>query len=318
MRAISAMLLTLLLSAGAAAASRDALITEAVIPGATLRIEVLPPIDEQKAAELVSWLQYVSDNMRLAYGRFPSESPRIVVIPATDRSWGGNSPVPFGRLTRSGEDKIELYVNADRPIEEFYGDWTATHEFSHLMLPYVDGRYRWISEGFASYYQNVLMARAGQYSAEQAWQKLYSGLERGRASRPDLTLNEAAAAGVRQARMKIYWSGAAIALLADVELRERSGGRESLDTVLEQLQRCCLPSARTWSGPELFQQLDSLVAGRPIFMPLYERYANRSGFPAFHPTLERLGIGTDSRRISLQRSAELSHIRKAITDRREL
>lgn len=317
MRKIAAILVSLIFSINAHAASRSALSTETAIPGATLRIEVLRPIDEKKAAEFVNWLQAASGNVRLAYGRFPSKSPRIVVIPTEGRSWGADSPVPFGRLTRRGEDKIELYVNADRPIEDFYGDWTATHEFSHLMLPYVGDRYRWISEGFASYYQNVLMARAGQYSAELAWQKLYAGLERGRASRPDLTLNEAAVAGVRRARMKIYWSGAAIALLADVELRERSGGRQSLDTALDELERCCLPSTRTWSGPELFARLDALV-DRDVFVPLYKRYANQSGFPDVHPILLRLGIATDGDRISLRRTAELGKIRDAITDRREL
>lgn len=317
MRAIRAALIALLFVGDAAVASRETLVTEETIPGATLRIEVLSPIDAQKAAEIVEWLRSASTNVSLAYGRFPSRSPRIVVIPTEDRSWGGNSPVPFGRLTRKGEEKIELYVNANRPIEEFYDDWTATHEFSHLMLPYVGERHRWISEGFASYYQNVLMSRAGRYTATEAWQKLVAGLERGRVSRPDLTLNEAAAAGVRQARMKIYWSGAAIALLADIELRERSGGSESLDVALDRLHRCCLPSRRTWSGPELMKQLDALVDGA-VFMPLYRRYADRRGFPEFRPALERLGITTDDDRVSLRRESELNRIRDAITDRREL
>ncbi|MGI9237305.1 MAG: hypothetical protein ACR2QZ_07905 [Woeseiaceae bacterium] len=317
MRNLLAFSITLLLLAEAPAASRESLLSEATIPGATLRIEILQPIEETKAAEILEWLRSASSNVSLAYGRFPSPSPRIVVIPAENRRWGGDKPVTFGRVTRHGEEKIELYVNADRPIEEFYRDWTATHEFSHLMLPYLGKRYRWISEGFASYYQNVLMSRAGQYTAREAWQKLYSGFERGRVSRPDLSLNEAASAGIRQARMKIYWSGAAIAMMADIELRERSGGRESLDVALDRLQRCCLPSRRTWSGPELFNKLDTLVDGA-VFMPLYRRYANESGFPSFRPALQRLGIGTDNDRVSLRRDGELSAIRDAITDRRAL
>ena len=316
MRFVAATLIVLLMSSIAAAASREPLLTEASIPGATLRIEVRPPISDSKAAEIVTWLQSASSNVSLAYGRFPSTSPRIVVIPTQDRSWGGNSPVPFGRLTRYGEDKIELYVNADRPIEDFYADWTATHEFSHLMLPYLDSRYRWISEGFASYYQNVLMSRAGRYTPQQAWQKLYAGLERGRLSRPDLTLNEAAEAGVRQARMKIYWSGAAIALLADLELRQRSAGRESLDVALDRLHQCCLSSRRTWSGPELFAQLDQLVDGA-VFMPLYERYADSRGFPNVASALKHIGIDNSEDSIRLLRDAPLAYIRDAITDHRD-
>ena len=315
MRTVQATLLVLFLTTLASATSRESLLTEETIPGATLRIEVLQPVDDKKAAEIVAWLRSASSNVSLAYGRFPSPSPRIVVIPTENRAWGGDSPVPFGRVTRNGEIRIELYVNTERPIDEFYSDWTATHEFSHLMLPYVGERHRWISEGFASYYQNVLMSRAGRYTAEEAWQKLYLGFERGRLSRPELTLNEAANAGVRQARMKIYWSGAAIALMADLALRERSGGRESLDLALDRLQLCCLPSGRTWSGPELFAQLDALIDGA-VFMPLYQRYANESGFPDVLPLLERLGINTDSGGVRLRQDGELADIRDAITGRR--
>ncbi|MGB5490690.1 MAG: hypothetical protein WBM76_07695 [Woeseiaceae bacterium] len=317
MRTLQATLLAALLLIAASAYARDSIVTKESIPGATLHIEVRQPVTKHKAAEIIEWLRSTSTHISLAYGRFPNPSPHVVVIPTQDRAWGSDSPVPFGRVTRNGEERIELYVDAERPIEEYYDDWTATHEFSHLMLPYVGERHRWISEGFASYYQNVLMSRAGRYSEKQAWQKLYSGFERGRLSRPDLTLNEAASAGVRQARMKIYWSGAAIALLADIELRERSGGHESLDVVLDRLQQCCLPSQRTWSGPELFAQLDALLDGA-VFMPLYERYANRSGFPDFAPALERIGVDTDDDTVSLRRNAELGNIRDAITGRRVL
>ena len=313
MRTLQAVAIALLLTTQVSASSRESWFTEAEVPGATLRIEVLRPVDDEKAAEIVEWLRSASGNVSLAYGRFPNPSPRIVVIPTGNRPWGGDSPVPFGRVTRDGEEKIELYVNIDRPIEEFYDDWTATHEFSHLMLPYIVERHRWISEGFASYYQNVLMSRAGRYTAADAWRKLSAGFERGRASRPELSPNEASSAGVRQARMKIYWSGAAVALLADVRLRERSGGTESLDVVLDRLQRCCLPSNRAWSGPELFSKLDSLVDDA-VFMPLDRRYANAEGFPDTRGAFSRLGVEADGRGVRLRADAELADIRSAITD----
>jgi hypothetical protein len=177
-----------------------------------------------------------------------------------------------------------LYVDVTRPLADLEYDWTATHEFSHLLLPRVSWRQKWISEGFASYYQNVLMARAGRYSQDDALQRLRAGLERGRASRPELSPNQAAQEGIRSARMKIYWSGAAIALLADIRLRERSVGTESLDLVLDRFQRCCLPSQRRWSGPELFSRFDSLI-DEPVFMPLYRQYADSAGFPDFEDAL---------------------------------
>jgi len=315
MRKALIVVLTIFVTTLVSAASRMPLVTQAQIPGAILRIEVQQPIADEKAAEIVEWLRSASSNVSLAYGRFPNPSPRVVVIPTRGRSWGGDSPVPFGRVTRDGEEKIEFFVDPDRPIEEYYADWTATHEFSHLMLPYVRSRHKWISEGFASYYQNILMARAGHYTESEAWQKLYAGFERGRLSRPELSPNEAAAAGIRKARMKIYWSGAAIALLADIELRERSGGQESLDVALDRLQRCCLPSNRSWSGPTLFAKLDSLVA-EPVFMPLYRKHADAAGFPDMRSALRRLGVDIESNNVSVRQHAELADLRIDITQGR--
>ncbi|MEM9684245.1 MAG: hypothetical protein AAF942_13325, partial [Pseudomonadota bacterium] len=187
-------------------------------------------------------------------------------------------------------------------------------EFSHLMVPYLDSQARWISEGFAQYYQNVLLARSGTYDQATAWQKIITGLRRGADSQPSLSPNEAATRGRRGARMKVYWSGAALALMADVELRARSEGRESLDTVLDALQRCCLPSDRVWTGMAFFEQLDQLL-DEPVFVALYERYADAAGFPDPGTDLSRLGVRWTGVSVELENDAELAGVREAIMRR---
>jgi len=287
--------------------------SEEQISGTQLRIALLRPRGAIDATTIIDWIRDTAGNVSLAYGRFPNPSPHIVVLPVGRSSWQSDSPVPYGRVLRDGGDSVELFIDERRPIEDFYADWTATHEFSHLMLPFVRSQHRWISEGFAQYYQNVLLTRAGQYDELRAWQKLYEGFERGRKSRPELSPNEAARRGVGAATMKIYWSGAIIALLADVELRQRSDGHESLDYALDHLQRCCLPAATSWSGTELFEKLDSFVA-EPVFMPLYRQYADSKGFPDIEPIFERLGVEVANDRVSLRDDAELTKIRRAITE----
>ena len=110
-----------------------------------------------------------------------------------------------------------------------------------------------------------------------------------------------------------YWSGAAIALMADVQLRERSGGTESLDDILDRFQACCLPSNRVWSGPELFAQFDEL-ASAPVFMPLYKRFADTAGFPDMSGIFERLGLAVSDGKVHIRRGAELHAIRDAILE----
>jgi hypothetical protein len=270
-----------------ASAETEAEYVEAESAGTTLQIRFAGPIAQTKADKIVRWLQDVAADVGHVYGRFPIDNPGVVVIPYQSAARSTGSPVPFARVTRRGQETVELYIDPSSPMSDFYADWTLTHEFSHLMLPHIGWRHRWISEGFASYYQNVLMARAGHYSTHTALQKLSAGFERGRASQPQLSPNGAAQEGIRTARYKIYWSGAAIALLADVALREQSLGRESLDVILDRFQQCCLPSRRRWSGQEFFEKLDSLAV-EPVFMPLYRRYANAPGFPDIDGTLGKV------------------------------
>jgi hypothetical protein len=268
------------------------------VAGADLRVVALPTPEGPINPDIIDWTRETAANIALTYGRFPNPDARVVLFPVASR-WGG-SAVPFGRVVRDGGETIELLVNPGKPEESFLGDWTATHEFTHLMLPYVGRSDRWVSEGFAQYYQNVLLARAGRYSPEEAWSRIGEGLTRGRQSAPDLSPAAATSAAERNTRMKIYWSGAALALMADIELRRRSAGRESLDVVLDRFQACCLPSRRTWTGRELFSKFDALIE-EPLFVDLYDRHARAAGFPDFDDYLE---------------SAELAEIRAAITARR--
>ncbi len=290
---------------------------QADVPGASLAVEFSEPLPAATASDIVGWIESAASNVSLVYGRFPNPDAKIVITPSTSSRWGDHSAVYFGRVTRFDGEKVELFVNPDRPMDEFYSDWTATHEFSHLMLPLLNRKYRWITEGFATYYQNILMARGGHYTKEFAWQRLTEGFERGRNSRPDLSPNEATEARARDATMKVYWSGAALALIADVDLRNRSGGTESLNTVLDKLQDCCLPARRLWSGPKLFKKLDALLDDpeKPVFMPLYRRHANTENFPDIEALLDDLGVtpgfqpGAPAR---LNASARLSALRESI------
>ena len=279
------------------------------IPGATLRVALMRPGNGRVRPELIDWAAEAARNVSLSYGRLPNPSPHVVVVPI-DSSRNG-PPVPFGRVVRDGGESVELFVRRNASLDSLYADWTATHEFSHLMLPYLGSRYRWVSEGFAQYLQNVLLARSGTYTEQRAWQKLYEGFRRGEASRPELSPIAAAASRARGATMKVYWSGAVLALEADVELRRRSGGEQSLDTVLHAFMRCCLPAKRRWRGTELLEKLDEL-AGMPVFMPLYHRHGEATGFPDYDQVFAELGVAIVRNRVVFEDDAPLASTRRAM------
>ena len=263
------------------------------------------------AARLATWLDSAAMNVAQAYGRFTQAPLQVVLVPVARGRGDSTEPVPFGHVIRDGGEAVQFFVNPEQPLEHFVADWTATHEFAHLLLPYVEHDENWIAEGFASYYQNVLMARGGHYTAAKAWRKLIEGFRRGERAVPHLTLESAMPLGGWDGIMKTYWGGAAVFLLADLELRTDGGDALTLDDVLARLRQCCLPSARTWSGARLFAKLDRL-AGRKVFMPLYERYRARRTLPPWQDATTRLGVRLDGGRAVFDNSAPLAAVREAI------
>lgn len=257
---------------------------EISVAGSTLRVSLLADDGGQSdRAKMLDWLSQSAQNVVSAYGRFPHPNPQIIVVPVRGSR---NSPVPFGRVMRDGGEAVQFFADPDRTLADFNADWTATHEFAHLLLPHISDR--WVSEGFASYYQNVLMARGGNYTEIRGWEKLHAGIERARNVTPKMSPNDTSGGG-RKPRMMVYWVGAAIALLGDVQQRQQSGGRESLEVILKRLQACCLPSDRSWTARELFRKFDELSEHK-VWFSLYRKYSSSPGVPDLETVYAQLGI----------------------------
>jgi hypothetical protein len=278
------------------------------VPGAVLRLAVLDATPPADVNAVQTWVEDAARAVAGLYGRFPVEHAQVLVIPQGE----GEGPVPYGHVMRGGAGAVRFFINQRRPLQEFLADWTATHEFSHLTLPLVSRGGAWLSEGIASYYQEVLRARSGRISALAAWQELHEGFERGRQASNDATLLEASANIYRDsAYARVYWSGAAIALLADLELRKLSDNRQSLDSALEKLSNCCQPWDRAWSARELMARLDDLT-GTTVFTELYREHVVSNGFPDMTDAYAELGLDARDGKIRLQ-PARYGRLRDAIT-----
>ncbi len=257
------------------------------VNGATLRITLLAGAPAADQAALTDWIRQGAEALTMLYGRFPVPEAQVLVVPIGQ----GDEPVPWGQVTRGGGDAVHLFIDQRQPMTAFRRDWTLMHELSHLLHPMIDNHTPWLNEGLASYYQNVLRASSGVVSPEQAWEELDAGFQRGRQdSQPEQSLAEVGE-NMRSNRrfMRVYWSGAAIMLMADTELRARSGGRQSLASALQAFRECCLPSDRGWSALEFLRQLDRLTES-DVFTGLYARYAYSSQFPDLRAIYSQLGL----------------------------
>ncbi len=284
-------------------------VSELVFAQTRLRIVVVDATPPARVGEVKQWLRHAAASVTEIYGRFPLDSAQIIIVPIGS----SEEAVPFGHVLRGGGSAVRFFIDQTRPLSQYTTDWTAIHELTHLAHPFFQDQDRWLAEGIASYYQSVLRARNTVLSQRRAWQKLYEGFQRGiTATNRRRTLLQATEGGWSRGEiMRIYWSGAAIALLADVELRERSGGLQSLDTALGAFQSCCLPSERLWTAQEFLGRLDELTA-TSVFSELYRAHANSRQFPEFSEAFQRLGITVVDGKVHLLESAPLREQRDAI------
>jgi hypothetical protein len=280
------------------------------VGGARLRLAVLDGTPAAQVEQMQAWIQDSAQMVADLYGRFPQPQVQILVAPGAR----GNEPTPWAYVVRGGSPAAHFFINQRRPMKEFFEDWTAVHELSHLLLPYVNADDIWLSEGVATYYQNVLRARGGRMAAAEAWQRLHAGFARGMEIAPGRTLAQATESMYRDGTyMRVYWEGAAMLLMADVRLRQMTAGKQSLDTALAALNDCCRAIDRAWSARELFDRLDE-ATGTRVFSEIYDQHVASRNFPDLSQTYRALGIRIGASGIELSTDDRERRLRDAIME----
>lgn len=276
--------------------------------GANLHLAILdgPPPEQQ--ARIESWVRQAARNVSSLHGRFPVESLQVVVAPTSQ----GSGPVPWAYVARGGGPAVHLFINPSHPDATFRRDWSATHEMSHLFLPYVAGGDAWLAEGMPTYLQFVLMARGGAIDEREALSRMIVGFQRAEKTGRGLTLAQASSrAGIGGVYLRVYWGGAAMMLEADLKLREASGGSLSLDVALARLADCCHSAARRWTAAELMDALDQ-ATGTTVFQETARRWLDDTAFPDFQSLLVGAGVTVKNGEVQLDDSAPRAVFRQAI------
>ena len=274
------------------------------LPGARMRVAIMPGFPAETTRFFAPWLTRAGEAASLPGARFPVPNPQVIVVPTSPSAY----PIFFGHTGRSGGASIVLFLPTDIDEQRLQTDWIAVHEFSHLWHPFIRRQDAWLSEGIATYWQEVLRARAGQISREQVWQRLYDGAELGREASASLTEETLRMPHAHNYQI-VYWAGAAIALMLDVELRTQSAGRLSLDRVLSRLREQPELYVRARSAHELLQAFDR-EAGVPVCAVLARRHMHGE-LPQLHDLFEQLGVARGPEGTT-RTAAPLAWVRDAI------
>jgi predicted metalloprotease with PDZ domain len=258
----------------------------------------LPNMDRPAAAR---WLGDALQIAAQSDGRFPARALQLLLVPVEA---GGE---PFGNVARGGGASVLMFVPRSFGPSELRRDWVLPHELSHLLLPFVAREDAWLPEGLATYYQELLRARAGVLSKAEALaniaQALRSALHEGTGR---VLAAESRDMHRTHAYRSVYWGGAGQLLIADVELRRASDGAKTLDDLLAAL-RAESSGLAPRSAQAVLDRLDAL--GGVTLFGARGRDAERRAFPDFEPTLEALGVRADG---TLSEAAPLAALRDAL------
>lgn len=278
------------------------------VAGAAVEVAILDAPLRASQPAVCTWVHAAVEAVAGLFGRFPAAKLAAIVHPSPGR----DPPVIFGLAMRAGGAHAHLFVANAAADEELPGEWVGVHEMMHLGMPWTHDDEAWLQEGFVTYYQEVLRARAGMIEERQAWQNIEDGFGRGRrrGGRRSLEL-ESRDMGREHNYHRVYWAGAAMALRIDFALRKASRGRQSLDDVIRWWHRERGGVVRPYHALELLRAADRAL-GTPVASKIAAGILADRAFPDVRAAYAALGLRVQAGRIELDDEAPLAAQRKAI------
>ncbi len=236
--------------------------------------------------------------------------PSIAVIVTATRT-GSREPVGGGMSTRGGGPTVEVDLDADATEDALVGEWVLVHELAHFAHPALARDAMAVGEGLASYLQCTRRVAAGLLDERTGWQRLLDGFERGRldAARLELDLNEATRqVHAQRAHHRVYWSGAAMLLLADLRLQRE--GRSLVEVFRAVVDGLGADTRGRWLTLEqVAARFDDAIDGKILRQTLSAGMGRRT-LPPVEEALEKLGVRMIDGVVALDDRAPLAPLRR--------
>jgi hypothetical protein len=248
-----------------------------------LDVVTLPGSRASTDDEIANWLQRSYRAVEKYYAR-PPFAKMLIFVESAHRS------EIFGLADHHGTGSITLQFGPTSAVDGD-DDWVATHEMLHFAYPFVGRQDAWFSEGMATYVEPIARVRAGDLDERTMWTEMIRGLAKG-------------VPGPGDTWAGTYWGGALWYFAVDVELRVRTNNARGLEHAL-----------RAFYGG--FSTVDEVIAKADVATGTTVLHDLRDKPIDLEPLLTRLGIVRNGDSITFDTSAELAHVRRAITKRAE-
>jgi hypothetical protein len=274
--------------------------TDIEVSGGTIHVAFAPGNITLPREKVLDWIRTSARAVSIYYGRFPVDSLRLLLVPVDGArirggtTWGYRGAairLPFGR--DSGEDDLRR-------------DWVIVHEMVHTALPDLDDRYAWLSEGLAVYVEPIARVQAGDLTAREIWQAMMRDMPKGLPQAGDQGLDNTDTWGRK------YWGGAMFCLLADIEIRKRTGNKLGLQDALRGVIAAGGNHAQDWPLARVLATADKAV-GVDVLTRLHDEMGPKPVTPDLTALWRDLGLKAQGESFEFDDTAPLADIRKAIT-----
>lgn len=251
---------------------------------------------------VLDWIARSARAVSIYFGRFPVGETRVLIVPVEGHGVRGGQA--FGYRGAA----IRVRIGRGTGQRDLDRDWVMVHEMIHLALPNLDDRHNWLSEGMATYVESIARAQAGDLTAEAIWGGFVRDMPKGLPGPGDRGLDHTPTWG------RTYWGGALFCLLADIEIRKRSGNRHGLQDALRGILAEGGTIELTWPIEHVNAAADRAV-GLSAFSELYSQHRHQPVPVDLVALWTQLGIRTSNDVISFDADAPLARIRERISDR---
>ena len=251
---------------------------------------------------VAAWIDDAARVVGAYYGRFPVDRALLLVLPTQGRGLG------YGKALGNGGASMLVPLGRRTAEAELNADWVLVHEMLHLGFPSLPRQHIWLAEGIATYVEPIARARAGNLSPEAVWRGLLKGAPHGLPGPKDEGLDNTHTWG------RTYWGGALFCLLADLEIRQRTQNKRSLDDALRAVLEKGGNITARWDMARVLDVGDA-ATGLTVLHDFYQSMALRRQDIDLPHLWQRLGIKPAGKEVVFDDAAPLAAVRRSITER---
>ncbi|MEO7330766.1 MAG: hypothetical protein ABI193_19475 [Minicystis sp.] len=248
---------------------------------------------------LLAWVEQNAQIIADYYGRAPLRRTMILLLPEEGHG------IRFAQVLGNGGASIVVPLGRTTSAEELAESWELLHEMLHTAFPNMPSAQAWLQEGMATYLEPLLRARRGLISPEEAFHRLSRRMENGLPAEGDRGLDHTPTWG------RTYWGGALFCLLADLEIRKRSGGKRSLDDGLRAIVEQGGNVADRWPIERVIAVADA-GTGLPVLAELHAKMGSAPMMVDLPALWKTLGVIPGDQGVRFDEGAPLAEIRRAM------